>query len=293
LTGREAAAVKKWTVLALAVLLALFPACGAPQPPEKGTANYANAFTDVGYVKPNDWQNAQGMTFDGECFYFAGHNDKTGELADIHVIDATAMTERGVLERKGPLHSAELDDDPESGTLFACTGGEGRKAAVWELSPADGTKLGEWDFGTVGYQGAALVCCLGNRTVALLTSVEEGAKFAVAKIRLGAGGDYEVLDEWRYDTGPSFGVPQGLDSRDGKIYYLADAGAKSSADPHYLYLLRLNADGVISYDRRYLISIPEETEGLCVCRDGTVYFGTAKERIYRLNAKLDGLIPCP
>ncbi|MBO5271077.1 MAG: hypothetical protein J6B77_09840, partial [Clostridia bacterium] len=92
------------------------------------------------------------------------------------------MTEVDVFEHAGPLHSAILDYEPETDTIFASTGGDGRAAAVWELDPDDGTCLGKWDLRTLGYGGGAGVISLGNREILLYTSASNGAKIAFSHL---------------------------------------------------------------------------------------------------------------
>ena len=67
-----------------------------------------NSWRDAGYVKPINWECAQGLCTDGIYYYYAGHNDRTKENADIHKIRVFDNKEVAVFSKKGPMHSAEL-----------------------------------------------------------------------------------------------------------------------------------------------------------------------------------------
>ena len=270
--------------------------------PESPFTPVNNSYTNTGYAKPTDWNYAQGLTSDGEYFYFAGHFDSKGLGASIHKIRMSDMTEVAVFDHAGPMHSAILDYEPESDTVFASTGGNGRAAAVWELDKTTGDCLGQWNLQSLGYGGGAGVISLGNREILLYTSTEDGAKIAFSHLRLEAQGRYVRLSEWYY-TEKDLGVGQGLDSlsrnTDGSftVYYLADAGSSVSVDPHYIYKIRLIPGEALEVEERYHISIKEETEGLTFSlrSDGKydVYFGSNAERIYKLDGTLDTLAATP
>lgn len=277
---------------------------GMPLPlvPEMAAKPINNAYKNTGYANPTGWNHAQGLTTDGEYLYFAGHFDSVNKGASIHKIRLSDMTEVDVFEHAGPLHSAILDYEPETDTIFASTGGDGRAAAVWELDPDDGTCLGKWDLRTLGYGGGAGVISLGNREILLYTSASDGAKIAFSYLALSENGAYTVKNEWDY-TATDLGVGQGLDSLsrsgDGSftVYYLADAGKSVSVDPHYIYQIRLTPGEPVAVEKRFHLSIGEETEGLTFLprADGKmdVYFGSNAERIYKLDATLDALLETP
>lgn len=277
---------------------------GTPLPllPESAFLPTNNPYTDTGYRKPTNWEYAQGLTTDGEYLYFAGHFDKQNKGASIHKIRMSDMVEVAVFEHAGPMHSAILDYEPETDTIFASTGGDGRAAAVWELDKNTGECLGQWDLRTLGFGGGAGVISLGNREILLYTSASDGAKIAFNHLRLSENGGYDVLSEWKY-TDSDLGVGQGLDSLsrsgDGSfiVYYLADAGSSVSVDPHYVYQIRLTPGAPVEIQKRFHISIKAETEGLCFLTraDGgyDVYFGTNEERIYKIDAPLASLQETP
>jgi hypothetical protein len=252
----------------------------------------ANLYSDTGYLKPTPWEHAQGLTTDGTYFYFAGHHDKTNEGSSIHKIRMSDMTEVAVYEKTGPMHGAELSYASDRGTIFACTGGNGRAAAVWELDKDTGVCIRKWDFATVSYGGAALVAYCGNSEIILFTSVEDGAKYALDRIKLNDDGTYTILGTWTHSSGEDLGVPQGLEYHDGYVYLLDDAGASVSVDPHYIYKLKIDpASAEPQIVEKYAISINYETEGLCFTSDGSVYFGTAQEKIYSMSSKYNKLTP--
>jgi hypothetical protein len=124
----------------------------------------------------------------------------------------------------------------------------------------------------------------------LLTSAQDGAALAFARIRLAGAGTYALLGEWIYAGAADLGVPQGLEWRNGTVWYLTDAGATTRDDPHILYKLDLPMDGgepaVLD---EYHISMDAETQEMALMPDGTLYFATAEERIYRLDATVDDL----
>lgn len=249
--------------------------CTACAPDLKGVEIINISFSDTGYAKSADWDHAQGLATDGKYFYFAGHNDKTNENADIYVIDSD-MKDVRVLKKAGPLHSAVMFFDLERETLFASSGGNGRKPFVFEIDVNDGTKLNEWYFDGVGENGGAGIAKYDTDKIILFTSSDDGAKISFAIVALRDGGEFTIEKEY-YFSSTDLGVPQGLIYRDGYIYYLADAGITVNANPHYIYKLALTDE--ISIIAAYKFKLNAETEGLCY-HDGKTYIGTAKEKIF-------------
>lgn len=272
-----------------------------PLLPEAEASRVNNEYTNTGYVKPTDWNYAQGLTTDGEYLYFAGHFDKIGKGASIHKIRMSDMQEVDVFNHVAPMHGADMDYHKERGTLFVSSGGN-NSAWVYEIDPDTGEVLNRWDMHTVGYGIGAAVTLLGGLDVLVTTGTNDGAKISFAHIRLEEGGNYTVTDVWHYDE-TDLGVPQGIETlshhTDGTftLYYLADAGASVSADPHYLYAIELTPAEPVRIKARYHISIKEETEGISFYtrEDGKtdVYFGSNAERIYKLNAPLEELKETP
>ena len=83
----------------------------------------------------------------------------------------------------------------------------------------------------------------------------------------------------------NLGVPQGMDYKDGYIWFLADAGKTINDNPHAIYLLKLNKDKkkTVSLLKEYRVDLPVETEGLTFDTKGNLYFGTAEEKIYKID----------
>lgn len=260
-----------------------------------------NPYTNTGYQKPTSWNHAQGLTTDGEYLYYAGHFDSANKGASIHKIRMSDMTEVGVFDHVGPMHSADMDYHPERGTLFVSSGGK-YDAEVWEIDRNTGEVLIKWNLATVGYGVGAAVTLLGGMDILLTTGTDNGAKIAFNHITLDEGGIFRRNAEWHYDA-TDLGVPQGIESlsnsTDGtiSIYYLADAGKSVSADPHYIYKIDLPKNGAATVSARYHISISEETEGIAFYTraDGLtdVYFGSNAERIYKLDKPLEQLSETP
>ena len=243
-----------------------------------------NSYKDVGYVKPFNWEHAQGLCTDGIFFYFAGHNDSTGENADIHKIRIFDNTEVNLFSKAGPLHSAELLWFQTHDSLLGCSGGNNRKPFVWEINKNNGKKINSWNFEGLGENGGALIAWVDGYNIILFTSSQDGARIAFNKISLGRRGLYINEGTWSYSS-KDLGVPQGLDYRDGYLYYLADAGKTVSDNPHIIYKIKLknNPDYTVSILEEYHIDISDETEGLTIDPEGNIYFGTASEKIYKLD----------
>ena len=73
--------------------------CAAAQAEDSVTYN---SWRDVGYVKTTNWECAQGLCTDGVYYYYAGHNDRTKENADIHKIRVFDNKEVAVFSKKVP-----------------------------------------------------------------------------------------------------------------------------------------------------------------------------------------------
>lgn len=249
-----------------------------------------NSFNDVGYKKTTQWECAQGLCSDGVFYYFAGHNDKTKENADIHKIRMFDNREMAVFKKKGPLHSAELLWFQPHDSLLGCSGGNNRKPFVWELNKGNGKALNKWDFEGFGENGGALIAWTGDENIILFTSSKDGARIAFTKVTLKENGQYADNGTWSYSS-TDLGVPQGLDYRDGFLYYLADAGKSVADNPHAVYKIQLedNADKTVTVVEEYRMNLSVETEGLTIAPDGSMYFGTAEEKIYKFDAPYNRL----
>ena len=236
--------------------------------------------------KDGKWEYAQGLGYDGKYFYYAGHNDKTKQPADIHVIDKDTGKEVKKLDKKGALHSAEVAVNHLRGTLTTCSGGDGRKPYLYEMDIQTGELINNWDFDGMGENGGGLHCFTEDGTLIFFTSSEDGAKIAFDVITLAydGSGSYEIKASYAFSR-TDLGVPQGLDYYDGYLYYLADAGRSVDKNPHYIYKIAL-ADNEVKLVCAYLFDFTEETEGLCIAPDGTVYMGAADECIYRFEKKV-------
>lgn len=235
-------------------------------------------FTYTGYS--DYWSSAQGLADDGKYFYFVGHNDKTGENADIHKIDMETLIETTIFLRSAPLHGAEIDYNPYTDTLFICSGGNGITPYVYEVDKTNGILINQWNFEGVGENGGALLTVIDKNSIILFTSSKNGAKIAFTQITLGANGDYILGNTIKYSQ-TDLGVPQGLDRYGDCFYYLADAGITVSANPHLIYKINIS-NGTLDILETYSVRIPTETEGLTIAEDGTAYIGTARTEIIKL-----------
>jgi len=249
-----------------------------------------NDYQNVGYNKTTNWECAQGLCSDGVYYYFAGHNDRTNEGADIHKIRIFDNKEISVFAKKGPLHSAELLWYQPHDSILACSGGNTRKPFVWELNKKTGDVLNKWDFAGIGENGGALIAWIKDNNIILFTSSGDGAKIAFTKVFLQDGGKSVLGDTWYYSV-TDLGVPQGMDYLDGFIYYLADAGKTINDNPHAIYKIKLEDDEkkTVNILEEYRVNIGKETEGLSIDPNGNVLFGSAEERIYQLKAKYNEL----
>lgn len=262
--------------------------CAAAQAEDSVTYN---SWRDVGYVKATNWECAQGLCTDGIYYYYAGHNDRTKENADIHKIRVFDNKEVAVFTKKGPMHSAELLWYIPHDSILGCSGGNGRKPFVWELDKNTGDALNKWDFEGMGENGGALIAWVANDDIIVFTSSQDGARIAFTKVTLQPEGKFIDHGTWSYSK-TDLGVPQGMDYRDGFIYYLADSGKTVNDNPHAIYKIKLNndTDKTIDIQAEYRVDLHVETEGLTIDCKGNVYFGTAQEKIYKLDAKYNELV---
>lgn len=246
-----------------------------------------NPYTDVGYVKAVNWEYAQGLCCDGEYYYFAGHHDSTQELSDIHKIRMSDNKEVATFVKKAPWHSPGIDWNEYNNTILACCYGPTLTPCVWELNKVTGEVTGKWDCPEVGLKAGGLIAWVEKNTIILLTSTDDGAKLGFTKMILEPEGKFTELGTWYYSE-TDLGVPQGMDYRDGYLYFLADAGKTVSDNPHVIYVLKLNnnKNKTVTVKRSYQMDLGVETEGLTLDTQGNLYFGTAEEKIYRFNQPL-------
>ena len=243
-----------------------------------------NSFTDVGYKKPYDWQYAQGLTCDGEYYYFAGHHDRTGELADIHKIRMSDAVEVALFEKEAPMHSPGLDWNEYNDTVLSCCYGPTLTPCVWELDKNTGKAINQWDCPEVGLKAGGLIAWVKKNDIILLTSTENGANLGFTRLTLLPDGKFIERGTWYYSE-TNLGVPQGMDYKDGYIWFLADAGKTINDNPHAIYLLKLNKDKkkTVSLLKEYRVDLPVATEGLTFDTKGNLYYGTAEEKIYKID----------
>ena len=84
--------IKKISVCILAVLtIACLLSC-YKKPDLSGVEQKTVSVSKI-IEKDGEWECAQGLGCDGTYFYYAGHNDKIKEQADIHVINAASGKE--------------------------------------------------------------------------------------------------------------------------------------------------------------------------------------------------------
>ncbi len=274
--------IKKFSLCVLVLLLSLCLFACYKKPDLEGVEQKTISVKKI-FEKDGKWEYAQGLGYDGNYFYYAGHNDKIKEQADIHVINAATGKEEKCFARKGALHSAEVAVNRLRNTLTACSGGDGRRPYLYELDIATGEKLNEWHFDGMGENGGGLHCFTDDGTLIFFTSSKDGARIAFNTVKLNydGSGSYNVLDSY-YFSRTDLGVPQGLDYYNGSLYYLADAGRTVDKNPHYIYKIGLK-NGAVIPECAYAFDFTEETEGLCIGADGTVYIGAADECIYRFD----------
>ena len=277
-----------FTVCLIFVLLSVFAAC-SKLPDLKGAPVIDVKIVDTGYKKSTNWDRAQGLACDGRRFYYAGHNDNRGKAADIHIIDAETMADVRVLENAGAMHSAELYYSHSRSTLFACSGGDGRKPYVFEIDPTDGKRINEWYFDDLGEKGGGLITFDGDGNLILFTSSDDGARIGFDVVSLYDGGRFDVLSSCLFsDT--DLGVPQGLEWYDGYLYLLCDPGKTVNHEPHYMYKIELVSGGTeMKVLAAFNIPADVETEGLCFAPNGNVYLGDARERIWKLELTVSEL----
>lgn len=265
------------------------------KPAEDIKDNQFNLYHNIGYVKPNNWQCAQGLCCDGTYFYFASHHDQTKELSDIHKIRMSDNKEVAHFVKQAPWHSPGLDFWVTRGTVLTCCYGPRsmpRTPCVWELDRDTGEAVNKWDCPEIGHKQGGLIAWENDNDIILLTSVDGTSKVGFTRMTLMPGGAYLDNGTWYYE-GPNFGILQGMDFYGGYVYLLADAGKKVVDDPHVIYVLKLNndKDKTITVTAQYHFSIFAETEGLTFDSEGNLYFGTAEGKIFRFNVKGNKLKP--
>ena len=274
--------IKKISVCILALLMGVCLFACYKKPDLKGVEQKTIVVNKI-FEKDGAWECAQGLGYDGTYFYYAGHNDKIKEQADVHVISAATGKEVNCFSRKGALHSAEVAVNRLRNTVTTCSGGDGRRPYLFELNIATGEKINEWYFDGMGENGGGLHCFTEDGTLIFFTSSKDGAKIAFDVITLNydGSGSYTIKESYSFSR-TDLGVPQGLDYYNGCLYYLADAGRTVDKNPHYIYKISLK-DNAVNLDCAYSFDFDEETEGLCVHDDGTVYMGAANECIYQFE----------
>ncbi len=257
-----------------------------------------NPYKDVGYVKPYDWQCAQGLCCDGEYFYFAGHHDRTKELADVHKIRMSDGKEVAVFEKKAPMHSPGMDWNEYHDTVLSCCYGPTLTPCVWELDKNTGEAIGKWDCPEIGLKAGGLIAWEKKNQIILLTSTDDGANLGFTRMKLYPDGKFKEVGTWYYNE-TDLGVPQGMDFRKGYIYFLTDAGRDANnrknvnINPHVISVLKLNNDKkkTVSVVKTYQMDLNVETEGLTFDPEDNLYFGTAEEKIFKFDNKLKKLVP--
>lgn len=270
-------------MLVLSLLLCLF-ACN--KGPDLTGVEQKTVTVEKIFEKDGKWECAQGLGYDGKYFYYAGHNDKTKQQADVHVIDKNTGKEVKCFDKKGALHSAEVAVNRLRNTVTTCSGGDGRKPYLFELDIQTGENINEWYFDGMGENGGGLHCFTEDGTLIFFTSSKDGARIAfdVVTLNYDGTGTYTVNASYAFSR-TDLGVPQGLDYYGGYLYYLADAGRRVDKNPHYIYKISLT-DGEVKLECAYSFDFKEETEGLCIDTDGTLYIGAADECIYRFDKKV-------
>jgi len=188
-----------------AVTCAILPDVYAKTPSSSGEDNKQsgkyrqyNSYTDVGYVKPYDWQRAQGLTCDGVYYYFAGHHDPTGELADIHKIRMADNVEVALFDKKAPMHSPGLDWNEYNDTILSCCYGPTLTPCVWELDKNNGESINRWDCPEVGLKAGGLIAWVKKNDIILLTSTDNGANLGFTKLTLLPDGKFKERGTWYY-----------------------------------------------------------------------------------------------
>lgn len=249
-----------------------------------------NEYTDVGYEKPTPWECAQGLCCDGEYFYFAAHHDRTGELSDIHKIRMSDNVEVACFEKQAPRHSPGIDWNEYNDTILACCYGKKLTPCVWELDKNTGKAIGKWDCPEVGHKAGGLIAWEKKNDIILLTSIDDSPHIAFTRMTLLPDGKFKENGTWYYE-GPNLGVPQGMDFKNGRVWFLADAGKTVLENPHIIYVLKLNRNKTVSVEKQYRVDFHTETEGLTFDKKGHLYFGSAEEKIYRIDAKYKKMKP--
>lgn len=256
-----------------------------------------NPYQDVGYNKAPNWECAQGLCCDGVYFYFAGHHDKTGEFADIHKIRMFDNKEVATFVHKSPMHTPGMDWFESHDSLLTCSYGKKIKPYVWEVDKNTGECLGKWDCPEIGFGVGGLIAWEKDNDIILFTSIDDSANIAFTRMTLLPDGKFIDHGTWYYTKNndrPNLGVPQGMDYKDGYVWFLADNPKNVNLNPHSIYLLKLedNAEKSVTVCKEYRVDFSRETEGLTFDLSENLYFGSADERIYKLNAKGSELKHC-
>jgi len=206
----------------------------------------------------------QGLASDGDYFYF-GHNNGKGVDGTIYKIDYTGAKKTSF---RGPPHCAGGDWRENNNTILFSSGGK-EPVEIWEIDKSNGAKIRSWDFTDLDYGEGALVTWKKGNTIYLFTSDYNTSNFTIREVAINDDGTYKLGEVWSHT---SLGVPQGLDYKDGYLYYLTNKK---------LYQLKLNVDGGITIENQWNAP-PGETEGLTW--DGqNWYAGDVKRNIWKFT----------
>lgn len=211
---------------------------------------------------------SQGLTSDGTCFYWGQDNGGSVD-GTIYKLDYTGAT---INTFAGPPHSAGGDWRENNDTIMFSSGGSDIPV-IWEINKNTGAKVRSWDFTGVDYNQGALVAWESGNSAYLFTS-DYLFNFKIRSVTLNDDGSFVLGDLWTCET---LGTSQGLDHKNGKLYYLTD---QATTVKRISRLVLPPGGGAVTIDDSRFFDINDEAEG--VTWDGnTLYFGTISSKIYQ------------
>ena len=213
----------------------------------------------------------QGLTTDGVNWFWGVDN---GSAVDGSIKKLNLTTGAVEATYAAPPHAAGGDWRENHDTIIFSSGGTDTPD-VWEINKNDGTKIRSWDFAGIDYNRGALVAWESGDSIYLFTS-DGSYNFKIRQITINDDETFTLGNVW---SSPSMGLPQGLDHKDGFLYYLSDHVSPWTTGK--ISKLCLNDNGSITVIESWLFEIGTESEGFTFLGDD-MYYGDLTRRIHKV-----------